>query len=609
MITTQSNKKQAKETIKTQHFISILPIILVLVFIPLAIRGVTVNTYLSNYVWYSKATKTADVFLYIKSILFLILSGSMLAILVYYLLKPFTNHKKISLKKSLIDEKCFIPLVIYLILIITSTIFSEYHTIALKGFTSQYESFWVLLGYVLVAYYTYIFISNTQQIKIIINALVVTIALIGSIGLSQFLGHDFFQTSFGMSLISKHELSFRFSEGHVYSTLYNPNYVGLYTSLVTPLMVVLIIYSKGMLKKVLYSLVTIVLHISCYGSRSSSGIVGSIAGVVALVIMIASINRSLLAKYAKKILIGVISLFIIVVVTNVIVGNPIGNKLNQFINTILHSNDTVAVNLSNIKTEDDEVMLAYKGEELHIQLFNSNGQYTFKFTDTSKQELSYDVVNEGAYIVLQDPRFSELKISLAQFDDLIVFSVDIDGTPWCFTNEIDGTYYYFNNFGKLLKLNQESTAKKYWSFGSGRGYIWEKTIPLIKEHPLFGTGPDSFAMYFPNTDYLNLYHAGFSNEIISKPHSIYLQIAAQTGIPSLIAFIAFFVMYVISSIRLYYKRSLKDYEVQIAVGILTGTFGYMISCLANDSTVTVAPVFWTLIGVGLSINKLIKKNA
>ena len=96
-------------------------------------------------------------------------------------------------------------------------------------------------------------------------------------------------------------------------------------------------------------------------------------------------------------------------------------------------------------------------------------------------------------------------------------------------------------YGKLLKLNEEDEYKNYWSIGSGRGYIWDCTIPIIKNHWLLGTGPDTYALYFPNTEYLNLYQNGFHGQIITKPHSMYLQIAAQTGIPSLISVLIFYI--------------------------------------------------------------------
>lgn len=87
-----------------------------------------------------------------------------------------------------------------------------------------------------------------------------------------------------------------------------------------------------------------------------------------------------------------------------------------------------------------------------------------------------------------------------------------------------------------------SYLEKHYSLANNRGYIWAKTWNLLKAHPLLGTGPDTFLIAFPNDDLVGLYNSGHSGEMISKPHCLYLQIAAQTGIPSLIRFFDLCVM-------------------------------------------------------------------
>lgn len=41
-------------------------------------------------------------------------------------------------------------------------------------------------------------------------------------------------------------------------------------------------------------------------------------------------------------------------------------------------------------------------------------------------------------------------------------------------------------------------------------------------------------------------------------------------------------------------------------GIFYGTLGYMLIGFFNDSTITVAPLFWCLLGMGMAVNKKIK---
>jgi hypothetical protein len=33
----------------------------------------------------------------------------------------------------------------------------------------------------------------------------------------------------------------------------------------------------------------------------------------------------------------------------------------------------------------------------------------------------------------------------------------------------------------------------------------------------------------------------------------------------------------------------------------------MVSAITNDSTITVAPIFWSMLGVGIAMNEIVKK--
>lgn len=617
-------KTNKKNKDSSSSLLAIVPIFMIILFVPIAVRALKVETYLADYIWYSKATTTMDIFLKIKSILFLLFCILMIVYIGYQLFVTYQKDKRnksyqphnsnqfnytlAGASKLFIDEKCFIPLGLYMFLIVVSTIASKHSQIALRGMVEQFEIMWVLLGYGLIVFYTYLFLSTIKQLQVIVNTVIVMITIVISIGFTQFIGHDFFQTSFGKSLISKEELSFRFEEGHVYTTLYNPNYVGLFVALLVPFLLIVIYSVKGYTKKILSGLLTIGLLCCAYGSKSSSGIIGIIASLLALVLLLAILHRSYIIKHAKRIILGIVMCILVFVVVDISLNNPVGQYVADTYRMITDSSAKPESNLSSIITRDDEVELVYKEEPLKIQFSTENEQYVFTFRDSTGEELKQQLSQDNRIITLTDERFQDFGFSITQYDTIICFSVNVEGSVWYFTNQTDGTYYYCNNYGKLLKIDQKQEFKAFWNIGSGRGYIWDKTVPILKAHPILGTGPDTYALYFPNTDYLNLYHTGFSNEIITKPHSLYLQIAAQTGIPSLIAFLVFYAMYAVSSIRLYMRHNSKKYEVRIGLAILSGTFGYLVTSIANDSTIAVAPLFWTLIGVGLAINRMIKKN-
>lgn len=143
---------------------------------------------------------------------------------------------------------------------------------------------------------------------------------------------------------------------------------------------------------------------------------------------------------------------------------------------------------------------------------------------------------------------------------------------------------------------------------SGRGFIWSRTIPLLKDNIILGSGPDTFLLNFPNDDYVAMYNSGYETEHMTKPHNMYLQIAVQTGILSLICFLTFYFWFFVSSIRLYAKAGKDKPLAMIGTGILCGTLGYMVVGIINDSMVVIAPLYWTLIATGLAINTILRHD-
>lgn len=353
-------KNTNKNGNKSSFVLAIVPMLMIVLFVPIAVRGLKVETYLADYIWYSKATTTMDIFLKIKSILFLIFCTLMILYMGYSVFVTYQENKKNKSKNPLIsnlfiDEKCFIPLALYMLLIVVSTVASKHSQIALRGMVEQFETMWILLGYGLVVFYTYLFLSTTKQLQIIVNTIIIMTTIVVSIGFSQLIGHDFFQTSFGKSLISKNELSFRFEKGHVYTTLYNPNYVGLFVALLIPLLIIVIYSVKGYTKRVLCGLLVVGMICCVYGSKSSSGIIGTIAGLLVFLLLLAIMNRSYIGKHTKKIVSGIIICILVFIVTNIGLDNPVGNYITNTYKTITVSPAKPESSLSSIITRDDAV--------------------------------------------------------------------------------------------------------------------------------------------------------------------------------------------------------------------------------------------------------------
>ncbi|WDC83214.1 O-antigen ligase family protein [Caloramator sp. mosi_1] len=102
------------------------------------------------------------------------------------------------------------------------------------------------------------------------------------------------------------------------------------------------------------------------------------------------------------------------------------------------------------------------------------------------------------------------------------------------------------NIDPVEKLNVKGKER----LGSGRVYIWSRSIPLLKKTLFIGYGPDTYALYFPQHDYIGKFlFLNTPNILVDKPHNMYLQNAINIGIVGTLAFILFIIGYLIYSFR------------------------------------------------------------
>ncbi|MFA9463359.1 MAG: O-antigen ligase family protein [Velocimicrobium sp.] len=582
-------------------------------FVPLIMYYHPYDTKLDSYPWFGSAMQV-DVFLYYKMVVLIIISVIMLIVTVGYLYtvknSSASKAKKQEKLKVFYSYKMWIPLIIYAILSMLSTIFSKYSYWGYHGISQQMEPIWVLLGYVMIAYYAYAFIRTLQDLQTVIKWLLISSSIVCLIGTFQTFGYDFYKSTLGKltflpSSMINQEIDFVFEKGRAYSSLYNPNYVGVYVTLLLPIIIVLILTNKNRKVFALYIPLLAVFVISLFGSGSKSGLLGIGVAVILLLVLF----RKKVVEQWKLTLAGILVIVLAFIGVNALNGNALINSMQ----TALRTTKSEAPLLSSIETNDNDVTIQYNGNKLKLQ-YKEEGttlEDALSLTDESGEKIAVSQVDE-ATVALVDNRFPNVTVGLANYQDILYLAVTIDGKAWYFTNQSgDNTYHYLTLTGKLDKIRQANASSLFVgreTFASNRGFIWSRTLPLLKKYALLGSGADSFLMVYPNDEYVGKYNFGYGDQNISKPHNLYLQIAVQTGVVSVIALLIFYLMYFVSSIRLFIKSGLDTYDKQMGAAILAGTFGYMLMGISNDSCIAVAPIFWLLLGVGMSINYQIKKK-
>lgn len=149
--------------------------------------------------------------------------------------------------------------------------------------------------------------------------------------------------------------------------------------------------------------------------------------------------------------------------------------------------------------------------------------------------------------------------------------------------------------------DQFNLPKPSFGPGTGRLYIWQKTMGLIVKKPLLGYGHDTLTYYFPQNDKYKISNLNSYDEIVTKPHNVYLDMAYGSGIMALLAFAALMLLHLYDTAR----RLIKSFGSQTVVlqgAIFSFLCAFLIQWLFNDSVIGTSVIFWTLLGVSASIN-------
>lgn len=600
---TSSNKTGKKNTKWKKKYL-LLPLILALAVIPLIVHQFSFENYLYQYSWFINEKDSTDFFLGYKSILLTIMGFFLVFILLY---QQFTN----KVKKEFKIWKLF--LIIYGLLAVLSTVMSDYSKASLNGSYEHFESIFVILTYCLLLYYAYQNVKDERDIIILIKCTAICALVIGLLGSLQAVGLDLFRSKLGKMLISDpniwgnlDKLIFSFEKNRVYATLFNPNYVGVYASLIAPIAIGYIILSDSKKAKCVAGLIAFLLVACTFGAQSRTGLIVLFITVMIILILF----RKKIVRNKKVTFISIGSIIILFFIVNSLQNNVYLDRLLS----IFSSNKEVKM-LQGIETTMDYIKIDYNDETLILTCeIDENGELSCIMKDENGINYEPKLDNETLTFTLTQDTFNGITVTPVYLDEegTLGCQVVIDQKDWFFkskTNE-EG-YKYMNDYGRFLDAQNapyNSFLDNISSVFSGRGYIWSRTLPLLKDTILIGTGPDTFVYYFPQDDYAGLSNNGFQSQVITKPHNMYLQIAIQTGILSLIAFLGIYISYIIDCIKTYRKSKYIDINEKMGILIAIGTIGYMISGLINDSTITVAPIFWTLLGIGFACNRITREK-
>lgn len=148
-------------------------------------------------------------------------------------------------------------------------------------------------------------------------------------------------------------------------------------------------------------------------------------------------------------------------------------------------------------------------------------------------------------------------------------------------------------FSSPLRINLLNRLE---SLGSKRIFIWSRTLPLLPQRMLIGSGPDSFAVNYPQHDPLGRINNGIDSRlIIDKAHNMYLQYAINYGIPFVAAFLILITRLGVSC----YQKVSSEASSTVQCLFYSAVVGYCTAGIFNDSIPSVAPLFWLMLGLSM----------
>lgn len=607
------------------HWFQMLPVLFFTAVIIIITRMAPYKRPMAQFFWSSGGSDLTDFFSYYK--MHAILASAVIA-LVILLYRVFTQS--FYIKRSY----AYIPMIIYVLFVALSYFFSDYKLFALWGWNERFEGTITLLCYMVMLFYIINTVNTEKNVKWLVYSLAGVSSLLGLLGLSQALNHDFFKTTIGKKLITPSwfwdqldSLNFTFTD-EIYQTVYNINYVSFYLTLLIPLFGLLFIRSvmlgkdEPMYKKLLWGVLFALLLYNLIGSASSGGFMGMAVVVVVAVIVL---NKRIISWWKPISILLVVTIFVgglsydrwsseLGSVVNSVMGSKkttynSEKEINESLNSEVDVASTVKHKIDYMITEGPNVKLGYNGEEVVFTTF-ADDPTAVKITDSEGSLLSATSTGETNTYKIEDSRFDWISLKPGNDKGNNYLILLTDEQEWPFLIDKDGVMYRTatGNFIQLHKVPAIGWEDNQ-GFGSGRGYIWSRTIPMMKDTILLGHGADTYCIYFPHNDYVGKYNAEWNiNLIVDKPHNMYMGIIIGTGGISMLALLVIWGIYIVQSLLIYRRESYESFSVYTGAGIFLGICGFLAAGLVNDSSVSVMPMFYGLLGTGICINMILSKT-
>lgn len=616
-----------KNGLKKTYRVYLIPIVMAVVILPLLVMFRQVENSMAGVGWGNDNPFVGDLFLCVKKdFLYAVLGALLFFILCFWLLQ----------RKIFSVPKYFGLLGGYLLLTVISSftgldVWTSWH-----GGVEMLQPVMVVVSYLVLFYFTYIVIcgekNRREAMLFFLNRIFLILALLLSVvGILQLCGLDYLSWSWLKEFLGMEQMQLRDSS-RIILTLYHADYVGSMMVLLIPMCCAGAARESSLHWRILYIAAVIGNAVCLFASQSRTGMIALLAGAIFTFAlrMIVERGRRLKLVVCLAVVIGIFSALFFLV-------DQIQNHKTS--GRVLKSSSKGAdpSSFSSIETGKREIRLKKNKTVLRVSWKRENKEYHFQILDDAGKSVSYSEKTDidlsrqkkttVAKAMIGTPvyRFNDRRYEGIYFQENSYFSADkrYDGITlfsgnhaWFFTKN-KGKYQYVNRMGRLddcIAAN-DALPMSFYPVASYRGYVWSKTLAMLPRVVVLGVGPDNFERFFPNNDYVAKASCDLDSIIYNRPHNWYLQMASESGVLAALMVLGFLIIYVVRVLRENIHECKQDRrqtichgEMALKYGCFTAILAYLVVSLGNDSMIVVAPVFWTILGVGYALLREPEKN-
>ena len=584
-----------------------IPVYVTLLVLPFVTYYKVFESRLYGTPYYTKDPYNYDFGLYHKQFLFFFIVGALV------LLIGFLCYKnRFELKNNFRTQRgILIPLSIYLIFAFLSSVCCDYRYGALTGTDSLFQGFFALLGYVLLAVYFLFVIKTEKDVTLASIALAIGAFLQALLGVLQYAGMNLYEFDWYQKLITPD--GYLEAVGPVVNRMENmvalcannPNYAGVLLAILLSVSFGVLMTERRVWVLVADALLFTVLFIALLGTGSEASLfIFVVAAVIGIIFRLRKIW-----KYWYLIIPAATLVIEIILLAANFAQLPVVDNIKNALTVEKQDPNP----LSRMVTNKTGIEITYMDVPFTVKVQMKESSYLFGVWDENGKEMNLVASEDNNYYYVEHKILGNgvLKIQAGAYEGMPLIALHMNNRQWNFVSVNGTSYYILNPYGHLETLQDDVRLGFYGyeTLASNRGLIWSHTLPRLKNTLFLGVGANNFIHLYPQNNYKDTYYYAGEMQVMSKPHSMYLQIAAETGVISLLAMLAFWGYYIVQSAKLYWSSNFDSFSKRLGFGCFLAVLVYLGCGISNDSMISVAPIFWCIQGVGLAVNFMNKKNS